>query len=196
MDIESQKDALMEAIQQQYQDNVSALEANRRLSDEKISYQNEARGTYYSGIPTWERAQLAVTTGDKMNELNSNLLKTQNSLWETISKYNDKINAYNEAAKSGGATPRGWSKNLADYYSSERGYQFQDENGNPIRANTWAKKAGYNTWDVVQEMAKNGDINAVHALAGYNNANKELTDEERAAFGWLGISTEGYGRRD
>lgn len=199
MDIESQKDALMGAIQQQYKDNVSALEANRRLSDEKISYQNEARGTYYSGIPTWERAQLAVTTGDKMNELNRNLLKTQNSLWETISNYNDRINAYNEAARSNAANSKsgkGYPTDLESYYSSEHGYQFVDKNGNPIKANTWANSLGYDSWDVIRAMAKKGDVNAQRALAGYNNANKQLTAEEKAAFNILGLSTSGYGSRN
>lgn len=201
MDLEAQKNTLLEAVQQQYQDNVAALEANRRLADEKTSYQNEARGTYYSGIPTWERAQTAVEYGNKMNELNSNLQKAQNSIWSNIESYMDKINAYNEAAKSGGGGTTatggtGYSTNLADYYTTSNGYQFKDPNGNKVRAATWASKTGKNVWDVVKEMAAKGDANAIHALAGYNNANKELTAEEVAAFNILGISTEGYGRRD
>lgn len=196
MDLEAQKNTLLEAVQQQYQDNVAALEANRRLADEKTSYQNEARGTYYSGIPTWERAQTAVEYGNKMNELNSNLQKAQNSIWSNIENYMDKINAYNEAARSGGGGGTKYSTNLADYFSNSNGYQFVDESGNKIRANTWAKKTGKNVWDVVKDMAAKGDANAIHALAGYNNANKELTAEEVAAFNILGIGTEGYGRRD
>lgn len=196
MDVTSQKDALLEAIQQQYKDNVAALEADRRLTDEKISYANEARGTYYSGIPTWERTQAAVKYGEKMNELNSNLQKAQNSIWNSVSSYLDRINAYNEAGGGGNVPVSSYSTNLADYYTTSNGYQFVDPKGNKIRAATWAKGTNKNPWEVVKEMAAKGDANAIHALAGYNNANKELTDEERAAFGWLGLSTEGYGRRD
>ena len=97
MDLESQRNVLLDAIQQQYKDNAAVLEDNRRLADEKISYSNEARGTYYSGQPTWERMQNAVNYGDKMNDLNSNLLKTQDALWSNIEKYLDKINAYKSA---------------------------------------------------------------------------------------------------
>lgn len=199
MDIESQKNVLLDAIQQQYNDNVAAVEANRRLADEKIGYQNEARGTYYSGIPTWERSQNAITYGEKMNELNKNLQSAQNNIWSTVSNYLDKINAYNEAAKSAsssGLNKSGYSTSLGDYYTSNRGFQFTDENGNPIKASTWANNVGYDPWAVIQAMANAGDINAKRALAGRGNANKQLTDEEIAAFGLLGLSTEGYGRRD
>lgn len=197
MDVEGQRDVLLDAIQQQYKDNVSALEANRRLADEKISYNNEARGTYYSGQPTWERAQLAVDYGNKMNDLNSKLLKSQDALWGNISDYLDKINAYKSAASGGSSDQsRGYSTNLNDYYSSERGYQFVDPNGNPIKASTWAKGVGYNIWDVIEAMAKNNDINAKRAWAGYNTPGTMLTDEERRAFELLGIDSSGYGRRD
>lgn len=101
MDIAKAAAVLNEAIAKQYQDNVAANEANRRLADEKISYANEARGTYYSGIPTWERAQNAVTYADKLNDINKSYADTQNSLWNTVSDYLDKINAYQEAAGLG-----------------------------------------------------------------------------------------------
>lgn len=200
MDVEGQRDVLLNAIQQQYKDNVSALEANRRLADEQISYNNEARGTYYSGQPTWDRAQLAVQYGNKMNELNTDLLKTQSNLWGNIENYMDKINAYNEAASKnnsgGGDSGSEYSTNLADYYSLANGYQFKDANGNPITASTWAKNTKQNVWDVIAKMADNKDVNAQRAWAGYKNANKQLTDEERRAFQILGIDATGYGSRN
>lgn len=98
MDIAESARVLNEAIAKQYQDNVAANEANRRLADERISYSNEARGTYYSGIPTWERAQNAITYADKLNEINKSYASTQNSLWNTVQDYLDKINALNEAS--------------------------------------------------------------------------------------------------
>lgn len=98
MDIAETAAVLNDLYAQQYKDNLAANEANRRLADEQISYGNEARGTYYSGIPTWQRAQNAVTYADKANDINLNYANQQNRLWNTISDYMDKINAYNEAA--------------------------------------------------------------------------------------------------
>lgn len=195
MDLESQRNVLLDAIQQQYKDNAAVLEDNRRLADEKISYSNEARGTYYSGQPTWERMQNAVNYGDKMNDLNSNLLKTQDALWSNIEKYLDKINAYKSATNKNTNTPttRGYSTDLGDYYSSENGYQFVDKDGNPVTANTWSGIANYNIWDVVDAMAKNGDRNA--QIAKGAKGKDKITDEERRAMNILGINTSGYGSK-
>ena len=195
MDLESQRNVLLDAIQQQYKDNAAVLEDNRRLADEKISYSNEARGTYYSGQPTWERMQNAVNYGDKMHDLNSNLLKTQDALWSNIEKYLDKINAYKSATNRNTNTPtqRGYSTDLGDYYSSENGYQFVDKDGNPVTANTWSGIANYNIWDVVDAMAKNGDRNA--QIAKGAKGKDKITDEERRAMNILGINTSGYGSK-
>jgi hypothetical protein len=98
MDIAETAKVLNDLYAQQYKDNLAANEANRRLADEKVSYTNEARGTYYSGIPTWERAQNAITYADKANDINKSYADTQTNLWNTIQDYVDQINAYNEAA--------------------------------------------------------------------------------------------------
>ena len=98
MDIAETAKVLNDLYAQQYQDNLAANEANRRLADEQISYGNERRGTYYSGIPTWQRAQNAVSYANKANEINLNYANQQNKLWNTVADYMDKINAYNEAA--------------------------------------------------------------------------------------------------
>lgn len=100
MDIAETAKVLNDLYAQQYQDNLAANEANRRLADEKISYNNEARGTYYSGIPTFERAQNATEYANKANDINLSYANQQNKLWNTVSEYIDKINAYNEAAGS------------------------------------------------------------------------------------------------
>ena len=100
MDIAETAAVLNDLYAQQYKDNLAANEANRRLADEQISYANEARGTYYSGIPTWQRAQNATTYADKANDINLNYANTQTNLWNTVQDYMDKINAYNEAAGS------------------------------------------------------------------------------------------------
>lgn len=192
MDVSSQRDVLLDAIQQQYKDSVTATEVNRRLADEQISYANEKRGTYYSGLPTWERAQNATAYAEKMNGLNKNLLTAQESVWRNIQDVMDKVNAYNEAAKKNnsgttGTTGRGYSTNLGDYYSSEKGYQFVDKDGNPITAAAWAKLCGYDTWAVVDQMAANGDKGAQAANRTRNKPQDQWTDEEKAARARLGV---------
>ena len=188
MDVESQKNVLLDAIQQQYQDNVAATEANRKLADEKISYANEAKGTYYSGIPTWQRAQNAAVYAEKMSDLNKGLMTAQESVWKTVSDYLDKISAYNEAAKNNNNTSKSKSGYpLSAYYSSEHGYQFVDDDGNPIRANTWATRNGKDIWSVLTEMAANGDQNAKIALGTQGKSKDQLTPEEKSALGILGL---------
>lgn len=100
MDIAETAAVLNDLYAQQYQDNLAANDANRRLADEQISYNNEARGTYYSGQPTWERSKNAIAYADKANDINLNYANQQNKLWNTVSDYIDKINAYNEASNS------------------------------------------------------------------------------------------------
>ena len=100
MDIAETAAVLNDLYAQQYQDNLAANEANRRLADEQISYNNEARGTYYSGIPTWQRSQNAVAYADKANDISLNYANQQNKLWNSVADYIDRINAYNEASQS------------------------------------------------------------------------------------------------
>lgn len=100
MDIAETAAVLNDLYAKQYQDNLAANEANRRLADEQISYNNEARGTYYSGQPTWDRAQNAMSYSEKANDISMNYANTQSSLWNTVSDYIDKINAYNEASSA------------------------------------------------------------------------------------------------
>jgi hypothetical protein len=144
-------------------------------------------------MPNQTKIQNTYQTG--LDKLRSNVVSLSNQLKDV----NDAIADLNKTGSSGTSGTRSgneYSPYLADYLTANSGYQFKDAAGNPIRANTWARANGYNVWDVVYAMAQHGDANAKHALAGYNNAKNELTDEEAAAFGALGISTEGYGHRD
>lgn len=201
----------------QYRD---ALERQRDLSTQQIDNQRRndfasimsganTSGMMYSNFPERSKIQYNTSTYQPnkikvqdayrtgLDKLRTNTLNLYNQLQDI----NDAIADLNSSGSGGGGSTGGsdgldYSPYLADYLTANAGYQFVDSNGNPIRANTWAKNLGYNVWDVVKAMANNGDLNAIHAMAGYSNANKELTDEERAAFGALGISTDGYGRRD
>lgn len=98
MDIAETAAILNDLYAKQYQDTLALNESNRRLADEKISYANESRGTYYSGIPTFQRSQNAIDYADKANDINLNYASQQNKLWNTVQNYIDQINAYNEAS--------------------------------------------------------------------------------------------------
>ena len=88
-----------------------------------------------------------------------------------------------------------WGRGAEYGYSDAEGFYFHDANGNPITAATYAAQTGENLNGILQRMANSGDANAKRALAGLNNARRELTNEERIAFKTLGISTNGYGSR-
>ena len=191
--LEQQRD-----LSQQYVDN------QRRNDFAGIMAGANTAGMMYSNFPEKSKIQYNTSTYQPnvikiqdtyrtgLDKLRSNTI----NLYNQLKSVNEAISDLNKTSGGGGGGGSDYSPYLADYLTAGSVYQFKDKNGNPIRANTWAKNFGYNTWDVVKEMARKGDKNAIHALAGYNNAKKELTDEEKAAFGWLGISTEGYGHRD
>jgi hypothetical protein len=133
MDIAETAKVLNDLYAQQYQDNLAANEANRRLADEQISYGNEARGTYYSGIPTWQRAQNAVSYADKANTINLNYANQATNLWNNISDYYDKINAYNEAAGVAAATAPTQPATLTSAPFIINGVQYVYRNGKLTR---------------------------------------------------------------
>lgn len=133
MDIAETAAVLNDLYAKQYKDNLAANEANRRLADEQISYANEARGTYYSGIPTWQRAQNATTYANKANEINLNYANTQNNLWNTISEYFDKINAYNEAAGTAAVAAPSITNTVTSAPFTINGVQYVYRNGKLTR---------------------------------------------------------------
>ena len=93
----------------------------------------------------------------------------------------------------GASTSNGrWGRGFGD---DPNGYYFFDEAGNQITAQQFANNNGRDIREYLQVMAQNGDFNASRALAGLNNANHELTDEENSAFGTLGIDRTGWGWR-
>lgn len=159
----------------------------------KIQYDTQ---TY---MPNQIKIQNTYQTG--LQKLRENVLNTSN----TLRSINDAISELNSNGGSTGGSTGGNNNNnnngttyptdLASYYSKEKGYQFKDSNGNPIRLNTFAKNTNQNVWNLVEQMAKNGDVNAKRALAGYKNAEKKLTREEQAAWATLGLSTDGWGTR-
>lgn len=104
------------------------------------------------------------------------------------------IAAQNYFNQSSGSTPT-WGRGAEFGYEDQGGLYFHDANGNLINAATYAAQTGENLNSLLSRMSQMGDANAKRALAGLNNARKELTNEERVAFNTLGISTNGYGSR-
>lgn len=105
MELEQTRDILQQAMDQQWLDNQKAVDANRILADQKTGYENEARGTYYSGLPTWQRTQNALSAAESLNDLNKQYAQNKVSIWNSVQDAIDKINSYNEAASDlGGGT--------------------------------------------------------------------------------------------
>lgn len=90
-------------MDQQWLDNQRAVDANRILADQKTAYENEARGTYYSGLPTWQRAQNAVSAANSLNDVNSQYAQNKVKIWNSVQNALDQIASYNEAAAALGA---------------------------------------------------------------------------------------------
>lgn len=105
------------------------------------------------------------------------------------------IAAQNALAQYRASASPTWDRGAAYGYTDENGYYFHDANGNLITAQQYANLTGENLTSILQRMAQGGDFNASRALAGLNNANHELTDEEYSAFGTLGIDRSNWGRR-
>lgn len=92
------------ALKNQYDADVAANENTRRLADERIAYNNERAGTYYSGIPTWQRLQNATNAATDLTKIDNSYLNNRIKLWNSVQNTVDQINAYNDAAKQLGAS--------------------------------------------------------------------------------------------
>lgn len=99
-DIDQIRELLFQNMDEQLATDVAANEEAQKLGQQKIMYNNEARGTLYSGQPTWERAQLAATGAENLAKIYSTDLGNRVKVWDTITDTLDRINSYNEAAKA------------------------------------------------------------------------------------------------
>ena len=98
MDLDQIRDALFENMEQQRAADIAANETNQRLGQQKIMYNNDARGTLYSGQPTWERAQLAAEGVSNLADINNKYLNKKLDVWTNITKVLDQIESYNKSA--------------------------------------------------------------------------------------------------
>lgn len=98
MDLDAIRDTLFQAMDQQREADIAANNTNQLLGQQKIMYANDARGTLYSGQPTWERAQLASVGAQNLAKINSEYMKNKLNVWNSITNTLDQINSYNKAA--------------------------------------------------------------------------------------------------
>lgn len=98
MEVDEIRDLLLQSMDDQYAADIAANEENQKLGQQKIMYQNEARGTLYSGQPTWERAQLAAEGASNLADIQNSYLKNKLNVWDNITNTLDQIESYNKAA--------------------------------------------------------------------------------------------------
>lgn len=100
MDLDAIREQLFQAMDDQRAADIAALEENQKLGQQKIMYANDARGTLYSGQPTWERANLAAQGATNLAKINSDYMKNKLNVWNSIANTLDQINSYNKAARA------------------------------------------------------------------------------------------------
>lgn len=129
MNLDEIREALFSAMDQQLATDTASQEENYKVGQQKIMYNNDARGSLYSGQPTWERAQLAAQNVADIADINSKYLKQKLSIWDNITDTLDQINSYNKAAaamskaagKSGGSTTNNNATPYAGLYNELNG---------------------------------------------------------------------------
>lgn len=98
MNLDKIRDALFQAMEEQKAADLAANDTNYRLGQQKIMYNNDARGTLYSGQPTWERATLAADNNANIAKINQSYMDKKLDIWNNITNTLDQINSYNKAA--------------------------------------------------------------------------------------------------
>lgn len=127
MNLDEIRDALFQSMEEQRAADIAANDTNYRLGQQKLMYNNDARGTLYSGQPTWERAQLAAETNTNLAKINENYLDKKLDVWKNITNTLDQINSYNKAAAAMTASTKNVSTatssgvSFLDYYNGLTG---------------------------------------------------------------------------
>lgn len=98
MEIDEIREQLFTDMENQRQADIAANNVNQLLGQQKIMYNNDARGTLYSGQPTWEYGQLSAQGLTKLADINNKYLGKKLDVWNNITKTLDQIESYNKAA--------------------------------------------------------------------------------------------------
>lgn len=117
MNFEEIRDALFSALDEQQAADEAAAKENYKLGQQKLMYTNDARGSLYSGQPTWERAQLAANNIVNLADIQQKALNQRLSIWDKITSTMDQINSYNKAAAALSRASGSTTANTADTQS-------------------------------------------------------------------------------
>lgn len=211
--LERQRDLANQQLQQQRSNDFASIMSNAN-----------ARGMLYSNFPAREKVKYDVSTYQPqlvktqqsyqtgLDKLRSNALNA----WNNIQAIQEKINDLNEIDSIESSGYSGASGNnagttgdtgdtgstgdgTAKYAQNGADFQFTDANGNPISFYEYASNQNMSDIDNIKKalttMQGAGDVNAKRALAALNNANNQMTSEEKAALEILGIPTSGFSLR-
>lgn len=113
MNLDEIREALFQAMDDQLAVDTEAQATNYKLGQQKLMYSNDARGTLYSGQPTWERANLAASNTGAYADLNNKYLNQRLKTWDSITNALDQINSYNKAAAAMAKAASNTSSNAA-----------------------------------------------------------------------------------
>lgn len=126
MNLDEIRETLFSAMDEQQAADEAAARENYKLGQQKLMYANDARGSLYSGFPTWERAQLAANNIADLANIQQKALKQRLSIWDKITSTMDQINSYNKAAAamaraSGTTGTTGTTNSFLDLYNELNG---------------------------------------------------------------------------
>ena len=127
MNLDEIREALFSAMDEQQAADEAAANENYKLGQQKIMYANDARGSLYSGQPTWERAQMASGYVTNLADIQQKALNQRLSIWDKITSTMDQINSYNKAAAamakaaSASTTSTDASNSFLDLYNELNG---------------------------------------------------------------------------
>lgn len=127
MNLDEIREALFSAMDEQQAADEAAAKENYKLGQQKIMYANDARGSLYSGQPTWERAQMASGYVTNLADIQQKALNQRLSIWDKITSTMDQINSYNKAAAamakaaSASTTSTDASNSFLDLYNELNG---------------------------------------------------------------------------
>lgn len=203
--LEQQRDLTKQQLEQQRSNDFASIMSNANV-----------QGALYSNFPAREKLKYDVSTYQPrlvkaqqsyqtgLDKLRANALKSWNSI-RAIQEKIDDINELDNIESSGTTTPSTTTPGTtagdgtAKYAQNGADFQFTDKNGNPISFYEYA--SNQNQADInsiktaLTNMQNAGDVNARRALAALNNANNQMTAEEKAALEILGIPTAGFSLR-
>ena len=206
-DVNSFVKAYRDSLKNQYGTSLSQLREEKRQQDANIMADANTAGVMFSNFPERTKiqyeAQSYIPSVAKANETYQTGLQSLRenavSAYNNIKSLQSAISELNSAGYSSGGNSSAQSRTTGIYTgkadgSDPNGIYFY-VNGTPVKANTYANATGTDLNSILQQMANAGDLNAKRALAGLNNAKKQLTSEEQIAFDTLGIDRSGYGTR-